>query len=116
VSALEPFAYLACLLFSMFGMLMLDWRHRLFWFADPRRAAIVHSAGLATFLVWDAFGIGFGVFFRGETSYMTGLQLAPELPVEEVFFLTFLCWLTMNVYTGSRRLLEHRRARRGGTP
>lgn len=40
-----PFAYMGCLLFSMFGMLMLDRRHRLFWFADWRRAAIVHAAG-----------------------------------------------------------------------
>ena len=29
---------------------------------------------------------------------MTGLQLAPELPVEEIFFLTLLCYLTMNLF------------------
>lgn len=109
-STLEPFAYTACLLFSMVGMLVLDWRHRLFWFADWKRAAIVHTAGVAAFLVWDGFGIGLGVFFRGETPYMTGLLLAPELPVEELLFLTFLCWLTMNVYTGTRRILLRRAA------
>ncbi len=29
---------------------------------------------------------------------MTGLQIAPEVPLEEVFFLALLCYLTMNVY------------------
>jgi hypothetical protein len=42
---------------------------------------------------------------------MTGVLLAPELPVEELLFLIFLCWLTMNVYTGAVRLLERRRER-----
>lgn len=35
---------------------------------------------------------------------MTGLLIAPELPIEEVFFLTLLSYLTMNLYgafTGS---------------
>jgi ABC-type glycerol-3-phosphate transport system permease component len=45
---------------------------------------------------WENFVLG--VFFRGETSFMTGLQVAPEVPLEEVFFLTLLCYLTMNVY------------------
>lgn len=112
LGAFAPFAYGACLLFSLFGMVMLDWRHRLFWFADARRAAIVHVTGVVAFLVWDAFGIGLGVFFRGETPFMTGVLLAPELPVEELLFLIFLCWLTMNVYTGATRVLEHRAARR----
>lgn len=111
LDAFTPFAYAACLLFSLSGMLILDWRHRLFWWADARRAAIVHSAAVAAFLVWDAFGIGLGVFFRGETPYMTGLQLAPELPVEELLFLIFLSWLTMNAYTGTQRLAQHRARR-----
>ena len=111
LGAFTPFAYAACLLFSLFGMLMLDWRHRLFWFADARRAAIVHVVGVAAFLLWDAGGIALGVFFRGETPYMTGVLLAPELPVEELLFLIFLYWLTMNVYTGAVRLLERRRER-----
>ena len=59
------------------------------------------------FLVWDLLGIGLGVFFRGQTRYMTGLQLAPELPVEELGFLALLCYLTMVVFRG----LEEVRAR-----
>lgn len=91
-------AYLGALLISIVGMLVLDLRFRLFFARDARRAAIVLAAGVAFFLAWDLAGIGLGVFFRGETPFMSGLQLAPELPVEEVGFLTLLCWLTMDVY------------------
>ncbi|NQX11608.1 lycopene cyclase domain-containing protein [Microbacteriaceae bacterium VKM Ac-2855] len=90
--------YLAALLFSLFGMVVLDRRFALFFWADARRASIVLVVGIVFFLVWDAFGIGLGIFFRGETAFMTGILLAPELPLEELFFLTLLCYVTMNVH------------------
>ncbi|MBF4461408.1 MULTISPECIES: lycopene cyclase domain-containing protein [unclassified Rathayibacter] len=109
--------YLLALLVSITGMVVLDRRFGLFFWADARRAAIVLPVGVAFFLLWDLVGIGLGVFFRGETSYMTGLQLAPELPIEEVFFLTLLCYLTMDVHgflatRSSRRSGARREARR----
>ncbi len=91
------FAYLAALLVALTGMVMLDRRFRLFFWAAPWRAAFVLVAGLGFFLAWDLAGVGLGIFFRGETVFMTGLQVAPEVPVEEVFFLTLLCYLTMNL-------------------
>jgi lycopene cyclase domain-containing protein len=90
--------YLGALLVSLTGMVVLDRRFGLFFWVDARRAAIVLAVGIAFFLVWDAFGIGLGIFFRGETSFMTGVLIAPELPLEEVFFLALLCYLTMNVH------------------
>ncbi|MDY0913541.1 lycopene cyclase domain-containing protein [Rathayibacter festucae] len=90
--------YLLALLVSITGMVVLDRRFGLFFWADARRAAIVLPAGVLFFLLWDLAGIGLGVFFRGETPYMTGLQIAPELPIEEVLFLTLLCYLTMDVH------------------
>lgn len=98
--------YLAALLVSLTGMVVLDRRFALFFWADARRAAIVLAVGVAFFLLWDAFGIGLGIFFRGETAFMTGLLLAPELPLEELFFLTLLCYLTMNVYGGFARVVR----------
>lgn len=92
------FVYLAALLVSVFGMAMLDRRFQLFFWRDARRASITLISGVVFFLVWDLLGIGLGIFFRGETAFMTGVVLAPELPLEEVFFLTLLCYLTMNVY------------------
>lgn len=102
--------YLAALLVSLAGMVVLDLRFRLFFAVAPARAAIVMVLGIAFFLVWDLAGIGAGIFFRGNPGLLTGVLIAPELPLEEVFFLALLCYLTMNVYSGlsSRRRIETR--------
>lgn len=97
--------YLAALAVALTGMVVLDRRFRLFfWSGAAVRAAIVLVVGVLFFLVWDLVGIATGVFFRGETSFMTGLQVAPELPVEEVFFLALLCYLTMNLVGATARI------------
>jgi lycopene cyclase domain-containing protein len=90
--------YLAALLVSLGCMALLDWRFRLFFWRDAKRAAIVLVLGVVFFLAWDLAGIGLDIFYRGETDIMTGVLLAPELPLEEAFFLALLCYLTMNVY------------------
>jgi lycopene cyclase domain-containing protein len=105
--------YLIALLIAITGMVMLDRRFRLFFWVAPRRAALVLLVGVAFFVVWDLAGIGLGIFFRGETAFMTGLQVAPELPLEELFFLTLLCYLTMNLYGW---LSSAKRVSKPGTP
>ncbi|MET0975542.1 MAG: lycopene cyclase domain-containing protein [Leifsonia sp.] len=102
------FAYLTALLLSIAGMVVLDWRYRLFFWRSPGRAAIVLVVGLVFFLAWDLVGIALGLFSRGETPYMTGILLAPELPIEEAFFLAFLCYLTMNLVALFSRLPQRR--------
>jgi len=104
--------YLLTLLISLGGMVVLDWRFRLFFWHSAPRAAIVMVIGVLFFVTWDLLGIGLGIFYRGEATIMTGVQLAPELPVEEIFFLTFLCYLTMNLLQGARRLIHPLRQRR----
>jgi lycopene cyclase domain-containing protein len=94
-------------------MVLLDHRFRLFFWVAPRRAALVLLVGIAFFVVWDLAGIHLGIFFRGQTEFVTGLQVAPEIPVEELFFLALLCYLTMNLYgSGSSLSRFHRRASR----
>ncbi|MFA9276539.1 MAG: lycopene cyclase domain-containing protein [Rhodoluna sp.] len=97
------FLYLAALLVALTGMVMLDRRFQLFFWQDARLATLVLTTGIVFFLIWDLTGIDAGVFFRGEGQWMTGIQLAPELPVEEVFFLTLLCYMTMNVFVAVSR-------------
>jgi lycopene cyclase domain-containing protein len=109
------FAYLVALSISIFGMAMLDRRFALFFWRDGWRAFVTLLVGVVFFLIWDIVGIDAGVFFRGETSFMTGVQLAPELPLEEVFFLVLLCWLTMNLLAGSRLVLDARAERRAAS-
>lgn len=111
--------YLFALLASLAGMLLLDWRFRLFFWRDARSAAIVTVVGILCFLAWDAAGIAAGVFLRGDAAIATGIVLAPELPLEEPVFLLFLVVCTMVVYAGAARILArlrlHLRSRdRGG--
>lgn len=102
------FVYLGALLVALAGMVVLDLRFRLFFAVASARAAIVLVLGIAFFLVWDLTGIGAGVFFRGNPGLLTGVLIAPELPLEEVFFLALLCYLTMNVYGWSSSRLRRR--------
>lgn len=103
--------YLAALCVSLGAMVLLDWRYRLFFWRSPGRATVVLVIGVAFFLAWDLLGIGFGIFHRGETVFMTGVQLGPELPLEEAFFLAFLCYLTMNLVHGTQLVLGRSRDR-----
>jgi len=103
-------AYLAFLLVSLGCMVLLDQRLRLFFWQDGRRAAVVLAAGLVFFLAWDLAGIGLGIFFRGHNKTI-GIELAPELPLEEPIFLLFLCYLVMNLFQLLRRLIQSRSLR-----
>ena len=42
----------------------------------------------------------------------TGIDVAPELPLEELFFLAFLSYLTIVLWVAATRVLERRHARR----
>ncbi|MGN6326595.1 lycopene cyclase domain-containing protein [Pseudolysinimonas sp.] len=90
--------YLAGLLVGIAGMIVLDVRFGLFFRRSPVRAATVMVLGIAFFLIWDVLGIRLEVFFPGPASIVTGVMLAPGLPLEEVFFLTLLCYTAMNAY------------------
>jgi lycopene cyclase domain-containing protein len=109
--------YLGALLVSIAGMVVLDARFRLFFWRAPARAALVLGIGLLFFLAWDLAGITLGIFFRGNPGLLTGVLLAPELPLEELFFLTLLCYLTMNVVSfleqGASALVRRRREGEG---
>lgn len=104
------FAYLAALLVSIAGLGFLDWRYRVAVCAQPRRALATLGIGVAVFLAWDIAGVGLGIFFRGDAGYMTGVLLAPEVPLEELFFLILLNYQTLLLW----RALERRRERKGG--
>lgn len=101
--------YLVALFVFLGCMLLLDWRFRLFFWRDPLSATVVTVVGVAFFLLWDIAGIAGGIFFRGEAAIATGVLLAPELPIEEPVFLLFLVVCTMVLYTGTVRILAHRR-------
>lgn len=98
-------AYLSILIVVLICMVLCDWRWKLAFFLDARRAAILSGSVVVAFLVWDALGIASGSFFRGGSQYMTGVILAPEMPVEEPVFLFFLTYLTINLTSAACLLL-----------
>ncbi|GEK20229.1 lycopene cyclase domain-containing protein [Cellulomonas xylanilytica] len=89
------FLYLGALLLSLGGLAVLDRRFRLAFWSAPRRAALTVGIGVVAFLLWDGLGLVLGIFARGDSPHMTGLLLAPELPVEEAFFLALLCYTAL---------------------
>ena len=97
------FAYLGALLVSLGGLAILDRRFRLAFWADPRRAGLTVGIGVVGFLLWDLAGVGLGIFARGDSPHMTGILLAPELPVEEAFFLTLLCYTALLTWRALER-------------
>ena len=106
------FLYLGILVASLACMVLLDLRYRLVFGAVGPRAVIVLAIGIIFFLAWDLAGIALGIFHRGENAVSTGILLAPELPLEELVFLAFLCYLTLVLYTGIVRLVAVREGRR----
>lgn len=101
--------YLGLLLFSIAGLVVLDHRYRVAAFADPRRTLVAVGSAVLLFLGWDTAGIALGIFARGDVDVMTGIELWPEMPVEEPVFLVLLTYLTLLLW----RLLA--RGRDGGS-
>ena len=104
------FAYLAALVAAIAAMVSIDARWRLAFWRAPVAATAAVAAGTVLLLLWDVAGIAFGVFFRGDSAYATGVLLAPELPLEEPVFLLFLCYLTLITVLGAERALAARDA------
>ena len=90
---MSGFAYLGALIVSLGGLAALDRRFRLAFWVNWRLSAACVGLGVLGFLAWDLAGLGLGIFARGDSPHMTGLQLAPELPVEEAFFLALLSYV-----------------------
>jgi lycopene cyclase domain-containing protein len=106
--------YLGALLVSIAGLVTLDVRLKLFLAAAPVRAAIVLAVGVVGFLAWDAAGVGLGVFFEGPSRLLVGVDLAPQIPLEELFFLILLCLSAMEAFTFAQRLLARTGAEHDG--
>ena len=92
--------YLAALTVSLLGMGLIDFKHKLALFAQPVRTAITIAVAVTVFLIWDLVGISQGIFFRGDGPFLTGITIAPELPIEEVFFLALLSYTILIAYLG----------------
>jgi lycopene cyclase domain-containing protein len=100
---MEHFIYIGALLFSLTGLAILDKRYKLAFWDQPKRTLAVIVLGITVFAVWDFFGISLGIFFKGHSPYMLPFTLFPEFPLEELFFLFLLCYVTLLLYRWSER-------------
>lgn len=89
------FLYLLTLAVSLAGLGVLDHKHKLAFFKNPKAALIATGLPYLLFVIWDFTGIYLGVFFKGDSPYLSGLMLAPDFPIEELFFLGVLCYSTL---------------------
>lgn len=106
--------YLLILLALIGCMVLLDAKYRLFVFARPLPALVSLAAGTCFFLLWDVIAIGQGIFLHRESALMTGVMLGEQLPLEEAFFLLFLCYHTMVLLNGALAWRAHRATTRAG--
>lgn len=104
------FLYLLGLLLGIFGLALLDYRHKLAFAKNFKQVCLILIA-LAFFLIWDYAGISLGIFFRGETELLSGLVISKELPLEEVFFLILLSYNALLLLKAFIRL-DSKRAKR----
>lgn len=87
-------------------MVLCDLRWKLAFFRDFKRAALLCLISVTLLIIWDFAGIASGTFYRGSSAYMTDIELAPELPLEEPFFLFFLTYLTINIVSFTRAAMK----------
>ncbi len=103
--------YLIGLSIGLFGLGLIDWRFKLALFSDRRRTLITLAITVGLFIVWDALGIFLGVFFHAGSPYGLPVSLATEFPIEELFFLTILCYNALIVYRFASRPKEEKGVR-----
>lgn len=100
--------YLSGLIFSLVGLGLLDWRFRTAFTVNKKAAAFAILIPTIFFIIWDVAGIAMGIFFRGDTSHLTGIVLAPEFPIEELFFLLLLNYTALTLFTTVSRVIKKR--------
>ncbi len=97
------YSYLSLLVISLLGLGLIDWRWRLVIFDAPRAAGVSLALLVAFFVCWDIAGIGLHIFSTNQ-AYVSGINLgSPNLPLEEILFLTLLNYVVLICYRGLNR-------------
>lgn len=101
---MTSYLYVLSLMVSICGLGVLDYRYRLAYFVDRRATLLTIGGMVAFFVIWDVIGIELGIFFTGKTAYLSGIELAADLPLEELFFLVLLSYVTLLVWRKAEQL------------
>lgn len=98
------FAYLGSLLTAIGFLVLADWRFQLAFFYDWRRTTKVIATAISFFLIWDILGVTLKIFFPGNSQYDLGILILPKVPIEELFFLFLLTYVTLLLWRGYAQL------------
>lgn len=100
---MEQWSYSLALVISLAGLAVLDQRYKLALWQEARRTLKTIGIAVCIFIVWDAIGIALGIFHHGGSAYALPFRIAPEFPLEELFFLILLCYVTLLLYRGASK-------------
>lgn len=94
-------------LLTVIGLLLLaDFRFKLAFYFDRNRTIKTLATAVGFFLIWDILGVTLGIFFPGDSRYTMHINILPLIRLEEIFFLSGICYLTLILW----RLYEHLRS------
>jgi lycopene cyclase domain-containing protein len=99
---------LAGILFGLAGIATIDFKFRLALFTQTKRTLSTLGIAVAFFLAWDLNGIGLGIFWEGSRTYLLGIDLLAQVPLEEPFFLLLLSYLLLVSYLGFQGRIFHK--------
>jgi len=95
--------YLISIIVTIISLGLIDWRYRLCFFKKPKATSIAILAVMAILLIWDFIGIDAGIFFSGQSEFMTGIYIARDVPIEELGLLFVIAYIPLIVHSLTSR-------------
>lgn len=92
--------YLLGLVVAITGIAIIDWRYKLAFWHDSKRTIFTVLTAMLIFTLWDFLNIFLEIFRHGKSPYQLAFTLAPQFPIEEVFFLILLSYCALVIYNG----------------
>lgn len=90
-------AYLLFIIIVMLCLFLVDYRYKLVYFSQKKQAVRSVFVAVCLFIVWDLLGIILRIFYIGSSNHLLGLRIG-QFPLEELFFLTLLCYQSLLVF------------------
>ena len=96
-SILYSYSYLLFLILGLSGLVVWDYFAHIALFSQTKATAKVILIAVSLFLVWDILGIVLDIFHTN-SRFVSGLHFfTPDLPLEELLFLTTLSYFVLLV-------------------
>ena len=81
---------------------LVDYKYHLAMFRHPVRASIILLVLVVLFAIWDIAGIQAGIFRKGSSPLLLGIDIIDNFPIEEIAFLLVLHYTALLAWTYTR--------------